>query len=509
MTVDLLTSPRWTAAELGLPMPDSRHAVSACLPRWQDNIAYEEGDAATIRSLRAAYPRFCLHPSVRQLCERVFETTADVGLVFGSRACAERAARYAVWRGASGATIVPVDNADVCGVRVAEPDYRTLREYWQHAGENVSSRAADALRQGSPVSCTATAARQTVRQRLADCHAASAADVSLYLSGMAAMAATYRAVRRLFPTETCVQFGFPYVDTLKILERFQPGVHSFFPEGTAADLTRLNELARSQPIAAVFCETPTNPLLRCPDLPALRALADEFGFLLIVDDTLAACRNLDVLRCADVVVTSLTKYFSGYGDVIAGSVLHNPDGRHAGPLQAALADDFEELLCDADVDVLERNSRDLDERLERINQTARELAARLAAHPGVAEVFHPSLGPDPHYETLRRPAGGYGGLLSFVLRNPERTTEPAFDRLAVCKGPNLGTNFTLCCPFTILAHYNELDEVERHGVSRWLLRVSVGVEPIDELWPRFESALAAARDFAARGDSARGESASV
>ena len=82
-----------------------------------------------------------------------------------------------------------------------------------------------------------------------------------------------------------------------------------------------------------------------------------------------------------------------------------------------------------------------------------------------------------------------GGLLSIVLRNPAETTPTVFDHLEVCKGPNLGTNFTLCCPYTILAHYTELEFVEQCGVSRWLLRISVGTEPYAELQVRFARAL--------------------
>ena len=79
--------------------------------------------------------------------------------------------------------------------------------------------------------------------------------------------------------------------------------------------------------------------------------------------------------------------------------------------------------------------------------------------------------------------------MSIVLNDAERVTPLVFDALQVCKGPNLGTNFTLCCPYTILAHYDELDFAESCGVSRWLLRISVGIEPIEELWQRFENAL--------------------
>jgi cystathionine gamma-synthase len=76
-----------------------------------------------------------------------------------------------------------------------------------------------------------------------------------------------------------------------------------------------------------------------------------------------------------------------------------------------------------------------------------------------------------------------------VLTDAAIATPRMFDALEVCKGPNLGTHFTLCCPYTILAHYTELDFAERCGVSRWLLRISVGTESIDELERRFQSAL--------------------
>ena len=84
-----------------------------------------------------------------------------------------------------------------------------------------------------------------------------------------------------------------------------------------------------------------------------------------------------------------------------------------------------------------------------------------------------------------------GSLFSLVLRDPEKT--PAFfDALRVCKGPSLGNNFTMACPYTLLAHYDELDGVDGAGVSRWLVRVSVGLEGLNDLRERFDEALAAA-----------------
>ena len=75
------------------------------------------------------------------------------------------------------------------------------------------------------------------------------------------------------------------------------------------------------------------------------------------------------------------------------------------------------------------------------------------------------------------------------MRNAETNAPAFFDALLIAKGPNLGTNFSLCCPYTILAHFTELDFVERCGISRYLLRVSVGLEEPDWLIAQFREAL--------------------
>ena len=399
MPIDLLTSPHWKAEHLGLPMPDSPHAVSAALPLWEHNIRYEEGDAEVVNVLQAAYPRFCLHPYVRRLCHDIFGAE-NSGLIFPSSAAAQRAVDHVVWR--------------------------ALR---QHDSTNPS-----------------------------------------------------------------VQFGFPYVDTLKMQQRFAPADVQFYPVGNRDDLKQLTELLNTQKIAAVFCESTTNPLLTSLDLQALRQLADEHEFLLVIDDTLAACINHDVLPFADVVVTSLTKYFSGYGDVLAGSVTLNPASRHADWLRTGLAEHFEELLIDADVEILESNSRDVRARVEIMNRNANQLARWLTEQPQVDAVYHPSLDVQRFDWMNEHSIDHNGGLLSVVLKNAAVATPMMFDHLEICKGPNLGTNFTLCCPYTILAHFTELDFVEQCGVSRWLLRISVGTEPIEELQTRFQRALRSAQE---------------
>ncbi len=136
-----------------------------------------------------------------------------------------------------------------------------------------------------------------------------------------------------------------------------------------------------------------------------------------------------------------------------------------------------------------RNSRDCVERVRRINQTAEQLCDWLRGHRLVERIDYPKYRDRESYRAFLRPGGGYGGLFSLLLRDAERTAPRFFDALAINKGPNLGTNFSLCCPYTILAHFNELDFVERCGISRYLVRVSVGLEEPEWLIARFRDAL--------------------
>ncbi|KAI9164286.1 Cystathionine gamma-synthase [Blastocladiella emersonii ATCC 22665] len=375
--------------------------------------------------------------------------------------------------------------------------------------------AADAVARAEGGEVTGTDEEEGVAPRVSE------DDVYLYPTGMNAIYHAYRACVAVRPGARTVQFGyvryeynvmvqpltcapalrFPYLDTLKIQEKFCPeGTPPcvFLGHGDDADLARLADLAATgPPIAAVFCEFPSNPLLKSPPLSALRALADQHGFLLVVDETIGNLVNVNVLPLADVVVSSLTKVFSGDSNVMGGSAVVNPASRFAGALHAALKSAHDEAAFWAeDAIYLERNSRTFVARVHRINKTAVSLVDTLAAHPAVRAVHYPSRSATrAHYDAVRTPNGGYGGLVSVELRGSRRAAAAFFDALQVYKGPSLGTNFTLACPYTLLAHYGELDWAETFGVSRWLVRVSVGLEDEEVLRGLFVRALDEAMAF--------------
>jgi cystathionine gamma-synthase len=111
---------------------------------------------------------------------------------------------------------------------------------------------------------------------------------------------------------------FPYIDTLKITEKFGPG-SQFYGFGSSEELDDLEQrLEGGEKFVALFTEFPGNPLLRSPDLERIRKLADKYDFCVVVDETIGNFINVNVLQYADVVVSSLTKVFSGDSNVMGG-----------------------------------------------------------------------------------------------------------------------------------------------------------------------------------------------
>ncbi|KAK6213017.1 cystathionine gamma-synthase [Colletotrichum tabaci] len=317
-------------------------------------------------------------------------------------------------------------------------------------------------------------------------------DVYLFPCGMNAIYNAHRAMLRARGDMKSVSFGFPYVDTLKILQKFGPGC-VFYGHASEADLDDLEKrLEAGERFLALLCEFPGNPLLTCPNLARIRSLADKYGFGVIIDETIGSFINIDVLQYADIVVSSLTKIFSGDCNVMGGSAILNPSGRYYQSLKNAWAEDLEDTYWPEDIVFMERNSRDFASRIERINTNSESICDILSAHPLVKRVFYPKVNPTrPNYELCKLPGGGYGGLLSVTFHKKAQAVA-FFDAIETAKGPSLGTNFTLTSPYVLLAHYQELDWAASLGVDPDLIRVSVGLEETDELREIFTQALEAA-----------------
>jgi len=415
------------------------------------------------------------------------------------------------------------------------------KAYWQHTGELVSSRRAEkALNilgkafskrvtccpiEGTPTilhssypskypskttsgsDSESTSAHEKLQERISSWTNVDTDNIFLVPSGMATIYKSLRSARRYQLTKnpsslggTSIVYGFPYLDTLKMCSRkeFSPAGVEFFGKGDENDLQLLTQILQQREESswsAVFTEVPSNPLLQCPDLEALRNLADEHDFCVVVDDTIGNFLNVDLLESglADAVCTSLTKLVSGRGDAIAGSVITNPNtekGRWMKEDMEKCTDAFGGLH-EADAMAMVHNSKDFPERNAQINETTELLAEFMKDHPDVEIVWYPKF-VAPLYTKYQQANGGFGGLFSIHLGTHicQRTF---YDSLDVAKGPSLGTNFTLVCPYTLLAHYHELDFALSHNVPPNLIRIAVGLEDFDELKEKFAYALEKSR----------------
>ncbi|MGH9114750.1 MAG: trans-sulfuration enzyme family protein [Acidimicrobiales bacterium] len=231
----------------------------------------------------------------------------------------------------------------------------------------------------------------------------------------------------------------------------------------------------------LWLESPTNPLLAIADLPALAEGAHQLGMDVAVDNTFATPllqRPLDL--GADVVVHSATKWLAGHSDVIIGVAVSRRDdlvealaGRRS--LHGAIAGPWEAWLA-------LRGVRTLAVRLERAQSNAGELASRLAVHPRVQRVLYPGLPDHPGHALAARQMAGFGAMLAFEVRGGEEAAESfvAAVRLATA-GTSLGGVETL------LERRARWDGEEH--LPRGLVRASVGIEDVEDLWGDLDRAL--------------------
>ncbi|KAF8629819.1 hypothetical protein AX15_003264 [Amanita polypyramis BW_CC] len=350
-------------------------------------------------------------------------------------------------------------------------------------------------------------------------------DVYLFPNGMSAIWSAHQCLLEVGPRAKSICFGFPYTDTLKILQKWGPGCH-FFGLGVDSDIDEFEamlekakvERPNERPVMALFTEFPSNPLLRSANLPRLRALADKYDFAIVVDETIGNIVNVEVIQYVDIVVSSLSKIFSGESNVMGGSLVLNPRGRYYPTLKQHLEATFEDNYFGEDAIYMERNSRDFKRRVWRINANTEAVCDFLRSYSlsggntsknaVLKTVYYPKYITPENYEQCRKKKGspspitggeeedeegGYGGLFSLTFTSMV-ASEAFFNALQCFKGPSLGTNFTLACPYTILAHYAELDWAAGCGVEAGLVRISLGMEDREDLLRRFEAALKAAED---------------
>jgi cystathionine gamma-synthase/cystathionine gamma-lyase len=267
-------------------------------------------------------------------------------------------------------------------------------------------------------------------------------------------------------------------------------------EATFADLRSLESLehALTPRTRMVWLETPTNPLLRLADIEGIAGVAKRRGALLTVDNTFASPvlqRPLDL--GATAVLHSTTKYINGHSDAVGGMIVTR---------DAALADRLKFLQnaigavpSPFDCYMVLRGIKTLPVRMQRHVESASELARRLEGAAGVLRVHYPGLPSHPQRDLAERQMKGPGGMISFELEGGEAESRRFLSALSVFTlAESLGGVESLAEHPALMTHASVPAEIRRSlGIGDALIRLSVGLEHVEDLWADLQNGLSAAR----------------
>jgi cystathionine beta-lyase/cystathionine gamma-synthase len=238
----------------------------------------------------------------------------------------------------------------------------------------------------------------------------------------------------------------------------------------------------------VWFESPINPTLRCVDIARVAEACRARGVLSIIDNTFASPANQQPLALGvDLVMHSATKYLNGHSDVTAGALIGGAEVIER--LQPARKL-FGGVLEPASAYALARGIKTLDVRMARHNENAMAVAVWLSHHPAVRQVLYPGLPSHPDHAIAVRQMRGFGGMVTFDAGSYEAACR-AFDRFAVIKrAASLGGVESLCSLPVLTSQYGFTeDQLRAAGVTRGMLRLSIGLEHIDDLLADLDNAL--------------------
>ena len=490
---------------LGEQVPASNHAVCVSLPTMTDIIGYETKDPVIINQIPAGYPRFVTHKLISQL---INELLLEKG--YKHRTGFALASRRAIDDFRTFLSPHEIEFEERNGFVLAHAKkssdlQRAGKAFLQHTGFSISSRQAEdilAARSAMTVRQEETEEEENAsiraRRQIADAMGEEVLPENILLatSGANAFHALFRGTREHLADQgrtLWIQFGWLYVDTIKVLSNFCGDRAESIAVHNVSDLSELRKLfsERGSEIAAVVTEVPTNPLFHTCNLDEVRGLCRSNGAILVADPTMASPRNVKVADHADVIVNSLTKYAANEGDVMLGclafpkkSTVHNiwiDRIRHyiAPPYSRDLARIAFEMGHYPDL-------------IERTNKNLMELATYLESHPSIKKV-HWSYS-EPFQSNYRKLAGDEkpGCALAFELKYG---MESFYNKIRILKSPSFGTKFSLLCPYVHLAHYDLMQNKQGRnllasaGLSPELIRVSVGEEEVQEIISVFSEAL--------------------
>ncbi len=433
--------------------------ISCHFPVLQDIIDYEENT----RIPNQGYPRFIPHPYVREVealhlkkdfasfaVQNIKAANHVVNNYFTENLRNKTTVEEHSKNGNDYAIIyVPTQykseaKEDICNAGIilnARKAYRILNNIEQPQYEKQLTTALAALEKGATPELTFA-----------------------FNSGMAAI---YSAVlSQMKPGKRAVVIGSCYIDSHKLFSKL-PQRFAYLPT------TFLNSYDGSDfdnDTAVVFLEIPSNPLLQVEDIDTIVEKAHKAGAIVIVDSTIATPHHFSPFsHNVDIIAHSTSKGINGKNDHMGGALFINP-------AQADIADAelYKNLEIDAqETSTLLKNMADFDRRIKKMAANAAIVKSYLENEPKVEKVYSP-----------KGLNNGAGHVISFIIKNESKDRARTFyDNCGVrVKGPSMGYEDTMLMPYSLMTRYYDTDdELRSMGLSRFLMRLSVGTEDVEEI----------------------------
>lgn len=325
------------------------------------------------------------------------------------------------------------------------------------------------------------------RSRWETCLAALEEGVAAYAFG-SGLAAVDTVMRLLNAGDHVIMaedmYGGTYRLAMKVLSRY--GLTFSFVD--MRDMANI-EAAITPQTKMIYTETPTNPMMTITDLRAVAAISAKIGAIMVVDNTFASPYFQRPLTLgADIVLHSATKYLGGHSDLVHGIVatrhqylaeqlqfLQNAVGAVPGPMEC--------WLC-------LRSAKTLHVRMDRHASNAQQIAEWLEQHPDVNHVYYPGLASHPQHELAKSQMSGFGGMISVELGSLERAKSFTSALKLFTLAESLGGVESLVCHPVSMTHGSiPNDQRERLGVTDGLVRLSVGIEDVEDLLNDVKQAL--------------------
>ncbi|TCS94794.1 aminotransferase class I/II-fold pyridoxal phosphate-dependent enzyme [Hazenella coriacea] len=298
-----------------------------------------------------------------------------------------------------------------------------------------------------------------------------------FASGMAAISTVFLLFSRgdhLIVSQDV--YGGTYRVLTQVFKRM--GIETTFVD--TSDLSQIHQAIRPH-TKAIYIETPSNPLLKVTDIKGVVGIAHANRLLTIVDNTFLTPYYQQPLRLgADIVIHSATKFISGHSDVVAGLVATNDEGiaQQIGMLQNA----FGAILGVQDCWLVLRGLKTLQARMEKSTRSAEIVACWLQQHPRVKQVYYTGLPTHEGYYLQSIQASGHGAVLSFDIGEPEKAKQILKRVRLPIVAVSLGAVESILSYPVQMSHASMPENVrEKHGITDGLLRLSVGLEHVDDL----------------------------